>query len=58
MLSQAIYMKTESSIQKAEKRSQGSEETLKGLGSDYRPNSLQPKQLHPDYVSSYKKTRA
>jgi hypothetical protein len=58
-----IYMKIESRRQavrllgkyeEAEERSQESGETKKGLGSDYRPNSLQSKQLQPDYVSNYK----
>jgi hypothetical protein len=63
---QAVRLKTIRLLGKyeeAEKRGQESGETMKGLGSDYRPNStpraflsghLQSKQLQPDYVSNYK----
>jgi hypothetical protein len=63
---QVVRLKTNRLLGKdeeAEERSQESGETMKGLGSDHRPNStpraflsghLQSKQLQPDYVSSYK----
>jgi len=40
-------------MKRQKKEARGSGETLKGLGRDYRPNILQPKQLQPDCVSRY-----